>query len=159
MRSPTLCLALAGSRLALGATWDGSRFAWYTADAGNDFASAVPIGNGRLGATVYGTAVEKVTLNENSMWSGPWQDRAQNSASTLAKFRQQLVSGDLSGAGTPSLNAMAAKPESPRAYQPLVDLSLDLGHKSGSMSSYTRWLDTYQGTAGVNYMYSGANHR
>jgi hypothetical protein len=82
------------------AQWDASRFAWYSSDAGNDFASAVPIGNGRLGAAIFGTGDEKVTLNENSIWSGPWQDRAnRKSKNALSSIRSQLVSGDISGAG------------------------------------------------------------
>jgi alpha-L-fucosidase 2 len=42
----------------------------YTRPAGH-FAEALPLGNGRLGAMVYGgVAHETITLNENSMWSG-----------------------------------------------------------------------------------------
>lgn len=82
------------------AQWDASRFAWYNSDAGNDFASAVPIGNGRLGAAIYGTGDEKISLNENSIWSGPWLDRAnRNSKNALNSIRSQLTSGDITGAG------------------------------------------------------------
>lgn len=91
------------------AQWDASRFAWYSSDAGNDFASAVPIGNGRLGAAIYGTADEKISLNENSIWSGPWLDRAnRNSKNALNNIRSQLTSGDITGAGQAVLqNSMA----------------------------------------------------
>ena len=50
--------------------FDGSRFAWYSSDAANKFENALPIGNGRLGAMVFGGNTEKVVLNENSMWRG-----------------------------------------------------------------------------------------
>src|SRR5512142_187451 len=106
MRGSSLCLTL--SLLlspAICATWDASRFAWYTADAGNDFASALPIGNGRLGAAVFGTAVEKIVLNENSVWSGPWQDRANPaSKNALAGIRQMLVAGNITSAGQQALS-------------------------------------------------------
>jgi hypothetical protein len=86
------------------AQWDASRFAWYSTDAGTDFAQAVPIGNGRLGAAIFGTGDEKVALNENSIWSGPWQDRAnRNSRNALASIRSQLVNGDISAAGQATL--------------------------------------------------------
>lgn len=43
---------------------------WYS-EAAKDFHSALPIGNGRLGGMVYGgTALEKISLNEDTLWSG-----------------------------------------------------------------------------------------
>ncbi|KAH6611775.1 glycoside hydrolase family 95 protein [Chaetomium sp. MPI-SDFR-AT-0129] len=152
-------LLIAGSAAVEAATaWDGSRFAWYTSDAGDDFASALPIGNGRLGAAVFGTANEKVVLNENSMWSGPWLDRANSkSKDAVPQIREMLISGDITGAGKSAMDNMAGNPTSPRAYQPLVDLGIDFGHGSG-ISSYTRWLDTYQGTVGVNYTHDGTDY-
>ena len=139
--------------------WDGSRFAWYASDAGNDFKSALPIGNGRLGAAVFGTGVEKLVLNENSVWSGPWLDRANTKSKTaVPTIRQMLMSGDITGAGQSAMNNMAGNPTSPRAYNPLVNMNMDFGHGSG-VSSYTRWLDTFQGTAGINYTYGGTNYR
>jgi hypothetical protein len=123
------------------------------------FASALPIGNGRVAGAVFGTAAEKVTLNENSVWSGPWQDRGnRNSLGSLSTIRSRLQSGDLTGAGSLTLQNMAGNPTSPRAYNPLVDLTLDFGHSSSSMSSYTRYVDTFQGTAFVTYSYGGVNY-
>lgn len=148
-----------GSALADAAAWDGSRFAWYASDSGNDFKSALPIGNGRLGGAVHGTGTEKLVLNENSVWSGPWTDRANpNSKNALSSIRQMLISGDITGAGQSAMANMAGNPTSPRAYNPLVNLGIDFGHSSG-ISSYTRWLDTFQGTAGANYTYGGINYR
>lgn len=153
-------LLILGTAAAEAATaWDGSRIAWYESDAGNDFKSALPIGNGRLGAAVFGTGVEKLVLNENSVWSGPWLDRVNpNSKNALASIRQKLVSGDITGAGQSAMDNMAGNPTSPRAYNPLVNMGIDFGHTSG-ISSYTRWLDTFQGTAGVNYTYGGTNYK
>jgi hypothetical protein len=138
--------------------WDASRFAWYNS-AGTNFASALPIGNGRVAGVVYGSASEKITLNENSVWSGPWQNRANSrSLGALSAIRQRLQNGDLTGAGQMVLENMAGNPTSPRAYNPTVDMLLDFGHSSGSISSYTRYLDTYQGTAFVTYNYGGVNY-
>jgi hypothetical protein len=140
------------------AQWDASRFAWYSGDAGNDFASAIPIGNGRLGAAVYGTGDEKITLNENSIWSGPWQDRAnRNSKNALGNIRSQLMNGDISGAGQTTLQNMGGNPTSPRQYNPLGDMTLNFGHGNGR-SNFFRYLDTYQGTAFVSYRYNNINY-
>ena len=44
---------------------------WYNKPSGNTWENALPIGNGRLGAMIYGN-VEKETiqLNEHTVWSG-----------------------------------------------------------------------------------------
>ena len=44
---------------------------WYTQPSGNTWENALPIGNGRLGAMVYGNVdTERIQLNENTLWSG-----------------------------------------------------------------------------------------
>ena len=44
---------------------------WYTQPSGNTWENALPIGNGSLGAMVYGNIdTERVELNENTLWSG-----------------------------------------------------------------------------------------
>lgn len=148
--------ALLGAPFAT-AQWDPSRFLYYNS-AGSALTSSLPIGNGRVAAAVYGTANEKVTLNENSVWSGPWQDRGNSqSAGALQSIRQKLISGDLSGAGAQTLNAMAGNPTSPKQYQPTVDMGIEFGH-SGTLSNYARVLDTQQGTAMVTYSLGGVNY-
>ena len=137
---------------------DASRFAWYTSPAA-DFASSVPIGNGRVAGTVWGGASELVSLNENSIWSGPWRSRANPKAlGALPSIRSLLSSGNLTAAGQSVLANMASSPTSPQGYQPLGNLSLEFGHSSSGMSSYTRYLDTYEGTAFVTYNYGGVNY-
>lgn len=139
------------------AAWDASRFLWYSSPAGN-FAGAVPIGNGRVAGVVYGSATEKITLNENSVWSGPWQDRAnRNALKALPTVRNLLQNGNITGAGQVVLDTMAGNPTSPRAYNPLVDMTFDFGH-SATLGSYTRYLDTYRGTAFVTYVVEGVNY-
>ncbi|KAI1842583.1 hypothetical protein JX265_012575 [Neoarthrinium moseri] len=140
------------------AQWDASRFAWYTSDAGSDYASTLPVGNGRLAAAIYGTIDEKVSINENSIWSGPWQDRAnRNSKNALSSIRNQLTSGQITAAGSSVLSNMAGNPTSPRAYNPLGDMTISFGHATGR-TNYFRYLDTYQGTAFVSYVYNNVNY-
>ncbi|KAK3317975.1 Six-hairpin glycosidase-like protein [Apodospora peruviana] len=137
--------------------YDGSRYLWYQS-AGTDFHSGLPIGNGRIGALVYGSNKENILLNENSIWSGPFQDRLNpNSLSALPRIRSLLQSGDITEAGRSTLTNMVGTNTNPRMYNPLGYLTLDFGHSSG-ISSYTRWLDTQQGNAGVSYIYGGVNY-
>jgi len=155
-----LAAALVSSPAAVLAQWDGSRHMWYSSDAGNTFANALPIGNGRLAATVFGGNVEKVVLNENSMWSGPWQNRVNRNAGPAAvdDIFKKLVAGSITAANAAAMSNLAPDPQSPKAYNPLVNLGVDFGH--GSLGTgYTRWLDTFQGTTGVNYTFNGVSYR
>jgi hypothetical protein len=139
------------------AQWDPSRYLYFNT-AGSGLSSSLPIGNGRVAAAVYGTATEKITLNENSVWSGQWQDRGNSkSLSALASIRQKLISGDISSAGSETLDAMAGNPQSPKQYHPTVDMAIDFGH-SGTLGGYMRVLDTLQGTAMTTYTLGGVNY-
>ena len=56
---------------------------WYYKPAADWETESLPIGNGRLGATVFGGVIhERIALNEESVWSG---SRAENSAPTLPR--------------------------------------------------------------------------
>jgi hypothetical protein len=139
------------------AQWDASRYLYFNT-AGSGLSSSLPIGNGRVAAAVYGTASEKITLNENSVWSGQWQDRGNSqSLGALSSIRQKLMNGDMSSAGQQTLDAMAGNPQSPKQYHPTVDMTIDFGH-SGTLGGYARVLDTLQGTAMTTYTLSGVNY-
>ena len=99
---------------------------WYDRPAGADWNRALPIGNGRLGAMVFGNVVnERIQLNEDSVWSGGPRDRVNPSAKeTLGKIRQALRDGKLDAANTLANNALAGIPDSMRCYEPLADLLL-----------------------------------
>src|SRR6478672_5020552 len=44
---------------------------WYDESAGTDWLRALPVGNGRLGAMVFGnTDTERLQLNEDTIWAG-----------------------------------------------------------------------------------------
>ncbi|KAK3386489.1 glycoside hydrolase family 95 protein [Podospora didyma] len=148
-----LCLPTASA-----ADWDGSRFAWYGSDAADDIHNALPIGNGRLGASVSGGNVEKLVLNENSVWSGPWQNRVnRNPSGAVDDIWKKLLAGSVTAAGEAAMSKLAGDPTSPRAYNPLINIGIDFGHGSG-LTNYSRWLDTYEGTAGVRYTSSGVSY-
>ena len=61
---------------------------WYTKPAEN-WDEALPVGNGRLGAMVFGgTSRETLQLNEDSIWSGTLRTRNNRSAlKNLPKIR------------------------------------------------------------------------
>jgi len=139
------------------AQWDASRYLYFNTP-GSSLSSALPIGNGRVAAAAYGGPIEKITLNENSIWSGPWQDRGNpNASSALWSIREKLIAGNLTSAGQQTLDTMAGNPISPKMYQPAVDMNIDFGH-NGTLDNYARVLDTLQGTAMTTYTIGGVNY-
>ncbi|PTY07507.1 glycoside hydrolase [Opitutaceae bacterium EW11] len=71
-----------------------SRYVWQSEPA-RQFVEATPLGNGRLGAAVFGDpAEERIVLNENGMWSGSPQDAdRKDAAAALPRIRQLLLEG------------------------------------------------------------------
>ena len=68
---------------------------WYSKPSGTTWENALPIGNGRLGAMVYGN-VEKETiqLNEHTVWSGsPNRNDNPLAPDSLAIIRQLIFEG------------------------------------------------------------------
>ncbi|EEY23120.1 alpha-L-fucosidase [Verticillium alfalfae VaMs.102] len=131
---------------------------WYETP-GQDLKSGLPIGNGRLGALVYGSAIEKITLNENSVWSGPFQDRANpGSLSAFPVVRDLLTKGKYTEAGQLTLRNMTGIPTDTQWYSVTADLFLDFGHREEGWSGYERWLDTQTGITGTVFNWNGVNY-
>lgn len=158
-------LVLLASLLISGATaaasaLDGSRFLWFTQPARpHFFEDAMPIGNGRVGATVYGGGSEVIGINENSIWSGPFQDRiADDPQEALAVTREMLLAGNLSEARQYSMANLIPKTLSPRAFSYFGNINIDFGHEDSGVTDYVRWLDTKEGTTGVSYTYGGVEY-
>ena len=156
MRVQELCAILFVAPVA-NAQWEPSRYLYFNTP-GSSLSSSLPIGNGRVAAAVYGTALEKISLNENSVWSGQWQDRGNSkSLASLSSIRQKLMNGDMTSAGSETLDSMAGNPQSPKQYHPTVDMTIDFG-QMGTLEGYARVLDTKQGTAKVMYAVGGVNY-
>ena len=78
----TALALVAGATAGLAAETHDMRL-WYTKPA-TKWQEALPIGNGRLGAMVYGgTAEERLQFNEDTVWRGAPQDYAHNGASEV----------------------------------------------------------------------------
>ncbi|MBS1872971.1 MAG: glycoside hydrolase family 95 protein [Acidobacteria bacterium] len=123
---------------------------------------AFPVGNGRLGAMVFGHAVkERIQLNEHSLWSGKAaeDDRPQTRAA-LPKVRQLLFDGQYAEANKLAQAEMMTpmRAETFGSYQTLGDLTLEFRH-SDDVTDYRRELDLSTGRAAVSYRVGGAGYR
>ena len=112
---------------------------------------ALPVGNGRLGAMVFGgTASERLQLNEATLWSGgPTAWNNPGAREVLPAVRAAIFASDFVKA-----TELARKMQGPynQSYQPLGDLRLRFGGEAaGPASSYERSLDLDRGIAAVRY--------
>jgi alpha-L-fucosidase 2 len=134
---------------------------WYRQPA-RTWVEALPLGNGRLGAMVFGDpADERIQLNENTLWSGGPQDADRPEAlEALPRIRELLFAGRYSEAQTLADRTLIAKgPGSGRgrgadvaygSYQTLGDLHLAFG-RHGETGGYLRELDLDTAVARVEY--------
>ena len=88
---------------------------------------SLPVGNGRLGACVFGDpTVERIQLNEDSIWDGEVRDRNNARAGdAVPKIRELLFAGKLAEAEALALSDMMSIPRRMPCYQTLGDLHLN----------------------------------
>ncbi len=139
------------------ATPSASTMLWYRRPA-RRWLEALPLGNGRLGAMVYGGAtVERIALNDDTLWSGGPRDTNVHGASAYLDAIRRLVfvEGDYCAAAD-----LTRKMQGPynQSYQPLGNLWLRFEH-GGRATGYVRDLDLSTGLAGVRYIAGGVAYR
>ncbi|KAB5515540.1 alpha-L-fucosidase [Coniochaeta sp. 2T2.1] len=124
----------------------------YTSPAA-EWSHALPVGNGRLGAVVYGRpGMELMQLNEDSVWYGGPQDRTpRDAAKHLPLLRQLIRSGKHVEAEELVRRAFFSTPHSMRHYEPLGKVEIEFHH--ASVVGYKRWLDLETATTSVVYQY------
>ncbi len=124
---------------------------FYDAPA-EEWVEALPIGNGSLGAMIYG-GVEKehIQFNEETLWAGKPHDYAHKGASKyLAEIRQLLADGKQLEAQTLAQKEFMSVPLKQVPYQPFGDLYITFkGHEN--YKNYHRELDIEQALSKISY--------
>jgi alpha-L-fucosidase 2 len=131
---------------------------WYKQPAAK-WTEALPIGNGRLGAMVFGgIADERIQFNEDTLWTGKPHDYAHpDAAEHLAELRKLIADGKDKEAAAVLRDSFLSIPVRQRAYQPFGDLHLHFpGHEQAT--DYRRELDLNAGVARVSYRVNGVTH-
>lgn len=133
---------------------------WYTAPAAA-WEEALPIGNGRLGAMVYGsTGLETIRLNEDSLWyGGPSRAANPEAGPFLDEIRSLLREGRQAEAEHLARMALTASPKYEQPYQPLGDLMLKPLVDASPVEDYERELDLERAVVNVTYHAQGVNYR
>ena len=131
---------------------------WYRKPAGQ-WEEALPLGNGRLGAMVFGgTDKERIQVNEESMWYGGRVDRNNpDLKSHLPQIRQLLSDGKIQEAERLLLLAGSGCPQSEHPYQTLGEIEMDY-RCPGEAKGYRRNLDLDTAAAGVRFSLDGVDY-
>ncbi len=131
---------------------------WYKEPA-EEWVEALPIGNGRVGAMVFGGVEhERIQFNEDTLWTGsPHEYQHQGAANHLARVRDLLFEGKRAQAEKIALKQMMSVPLKQKAYQPCGDLLIHTpGHRK--VSGYRRELDLDTAIATTTYRSAGVTY-
>ena len=123
---------------------------------GKEWLEALPIGNGRLGAMVYGgIKEERVTLNEDTLWSGyPVKNYRGLSHDDYRLAKEEAKKGNHKAA-MDILEAGLKEAEDVQMYLPLGELKVKFDG-GGKIRDYKRTLDLERGIVTVSYKRNGA---
>ena len=106
---------------------------WYKKPSGNTWENALPIGNGRLGAMIYGN-VEKeiIQLNEHTVWSGsPNRNDNPLALDSLAEIRRLIFDGKQKDAEAMANRVIISKTSQGQMFEPVGSLRLAFdGHQN-----------------------------
>ncbi len=128
---------------------------WYKkpADSRKGWNEALPLGNGRLGAMVFGgVQTERIQLNEDSIWYGGPTDRNNPEALPhLPEVRRLILEGRIREAEELAAVTMSGIPDSQSHYQNGGDLHLYFKDSEMEAAEYRRELDLETAVARVQY--------
>ena len=125
---------------------------WYKTPSGRTWENALPIGNGKQGAMIYGNVPkETIQLNESTVWSGsPNRNDNPLAIDSLAKIRQLIFAGKQKEAERTAGRAIITKKSHGQKFEPVGSLQLAFdGHDN--YTNYYRELDIEKAVAKTSY--------
>ena len=125
---------------------------WYKQPSGNTWENALPIGNGSLGAMIYGNVdKETIQLNESTVWSGsPNRNDNPLALDSLAIIRQLILDGKQKEAERIANRVIITKKSHGQMFQPVGSLQLAFnGHDK--YTNYYRELDIEKAVTKTSY--------
>ncbi|MDO5523381.1 MAG: glycoside hydrolase family 95 protein [Bacteroidia bacterium] len=131
---------------------------WYNQPAAN-WNEALPIGNGRLGAMVFGNpATEIIQLNEESVWAGSQINNNNPQAlKNLPAFRDAIFNNRFDEASDIAAKYFLGTPPRIRSYQPLGDLVIRYGWDE-PVTDYKRELNLRTAVSATQFKIAGKKY-
>ena len=132
---------------------------WYRQPA-VQWEEALPVGNGRLGAMVFGgVGKERIQFNESTVWNGEPHDYAHpGAAKYLSQLRQLLFDGKQAEAEKLAMDVFMSEPLHQKAYQAFGDLNIEFPGFSSS-TGYRRELNIENAIASTEFAVNGVTYR
>ena len=145
--------------VSVGYAQNGQLKLWYEQPSGEVWTDALPIGNGRLGAMVYGNVEQElIRLNEHTVWSGgPNRNDNPDALNALPEIRKLIFEGKQKEAELLASKTVETKKSNGQKFQPVGDLVIDFpGHEN--FRDYYRELDIAQAVTKVRYVVDGITY-
>jgi alpha-L-fucosidase 2 len=138
---------------------DRAAVLWYAQPAAG-WTNALPVGNGRLGAMIFGGVPdERIQFNEDTLWKGRPHDYVRAGAREhLSEIRQLLFEGKTKEAAGITRTNFLSDPVRQKPYQPFGDLRLRFIGPD-NVTGYRRELDLDSAIAGVSYRAGGVTFK
>lgn len=140
-------------------TFDPSTLLWYDKPA-QKWEEALPVGNGRLGAMVFGkNGEERIQLNEETYWTGgPYSTVVKGGYKVLPEIQKLVFEGKFLEAHNLFGRNLMGYPVEQQKYQCLGNLHLFFKNQD-SVINYKRWLNLEDGISGVTYNSNGITYQ
>lgn len=132
---------------------------WYKQPSGKTWENALPVGNGRLGAMVYGNVdTETIQLNEHTLWSGgPNRNDNAEALASLPEIRKLIFEGRQKEAEELANKTIISTTSHGQMFEPLGSLQLSFdGHNQ--YDHYYRDLDLERAVATTSYTVNGITY-
>jgi alpha-L-fucosidase 2 len=132
---------------------------WYQSPAGTTWEAALPVGNGRIAAMVYGNPdTEHIKLNESTVWSGgPGRNDSNGLLSVLPEVRKLIFDAKNAEASELIKQKMPQRGNNGMMFQSVGDLKLNFpGHDN--FSDYYRELNLETAVATTKYKVGGVTY-
>jgi alpha-L-fucosidase 2 len=138
---------------------DPTTLLWYTHPA-DKWQNALPVGNGRLGAMVFGlTEEEKIQFNEETYWSGgPYSQTAKGGFQALPEIQKLVFQGKYIQAHKLFGRHLMGYPVEQQKYQSFGDLIIDF-QTEGEVTDYIHRLDLDRAIVTTEYKQAGVRFR
>jgi len=139
-------------------SFNPSTLLWYKSPA-SVWEEALPVGNGRLGAMVFGkNGEERIQLNEDTYWSGgPYSTVVKGGYNVLPEIQRDIFEGNPIKAHKLFGRYLMGYPVEQQKYQGFANLILTFKNEK-EVIDYKRWLDLSTGITSVQYKVNGITY-
>ncbi len=132
---------------------------WYNKPSGDRWENALPIGNGRLGAMIYGNVdTETIQLNEHTLWSGsPNRNDNPLAKDSLDEIRKLIFSGNQKQAEQLANRVIISRKSQGQMFEPAGELHLAFPNLN-AYTNYYRELDIENAETKTSFTAGGIDY-